>query len=73
MTKTAITGWVLSLVGIALYLYGYFLPGHPALVNWRGYFPGWLADYIPNIEAESGLILMIVAMVPLYWPTGDKI
>lgn len=63
-----ITGWVLTLAGSAVWLYGYFAPGHQPLVDWHTHTPGWIADYIPNIESEIGLVLLLVGMIPIYWP-----
>ena len=70
MNKTAIIGWVIEIAGTALWCYGYFTTGHPPLVGWRAYTPWWIADFLPNIESEIGMVLVIVGMVPLYWPTG---
>ena len=67
MTKTAIIGWIISIAGMALWLYGYLVPGHPSLVDWGANLPRLISDFLPNIEAELGLILMVVAMFPLYW------
>jgi hypothetical protein len=33
--------------------------------------PWWVADFLPNIECEIGMILIIAGMVPLYWPKGN--
>ncbi len=68
MSRVNILGWVLMLAGCALWGYGYFVTGHPSLVNWGEVLPGWLAVYVPNLEAEAGIAVMIVAMVPMYWP-----
>jgi hypothetical protein len=68
MSRVNILGWVLMLAGCGLWAYGYFVTGHPSLVKWSDVLPGWLAEYVPNLEAEAGLAIMIVAMVPTYWP-----
>ena len=67
MSKTVI-GWTMELAGMALWLYGYLVTGNPALVNWKARFPWWIADYLPNIESEIGMALVIAGMIPLYWP-----
>jgi hypothetical protein len=72
MNKTEITGWVLSLVGILAWLYGYFSSGHTALLDWPAFAPWWIADYLPNIETEIGMVLMCVGTGASYWPkSGD--
>jgi hypothetical protein len=30
-----ITGWIIELMGVALWLYGYFATGHPSLIDWQ--------------------------------------
>ena len=57
------------LAGTALWLYGYFTSGHPPLFNWHSDAPWWIADYLPNVESEIGMALMLAAMVPIYWPS----
>ena len=71
MTKAVILGWVIMGAGTALWLYGYLVTGHPPLVDWRAIAPWWIADWLPNMEAEIGVILMFVGMVPAYWPARD--
>ena len=56
-------GWAGTVLGCAIWTYGYFVPGNPANVSW----PGWAATYLPNRESEVGMVLMLLAMVPLYW------
>jgi hypothetical protein len=58
-----IIGWTGSLLGAALYLYGYTLATASAFLSW----PTWLSDYIPNWYAEVGLLISCLALVPLYW------
>lgn len=71
MTKTVIAGWVVELAGTALWIYGYFVKGHPALIDWAGRTPWWIAHYLPNIESEIGMVLVFAAMIPIYWPRRD--
>ena len=68
MSKSAIIGWAISSVGWGLWLYGYFVTGHPSLIDWHARSPWWIADYLPNIESEIGMLLGFVGMVPIYWP-----
>jgi hypothetical protein len=65
--KSLIVGYIVWLVGFAIWLYGYFLPGHPVLIDWHGRTPWWIADFLPNIEAEIGMLLMFLSMIPTYW------
>ena len=69
MNKRIIIGWFIELVGTALWIYGYLVPGNPALVDWHAYTPWWIADYLPNIESEVGMVLVFAGMVPIYWPS----
>jgi hypothetical protein len=71
MSKRVLFGWVLMLAGSALWVYGYFVTGHPALINWQTDAPKWVAEFLPNIESEIGMVLMFAGMVPTYWPARD--
>jgi hypothetical protein len=55
------------LAGMALWLYGYFATGNPALIDWHD-TPWWISDFLPNIESEIGMVLVFAGMVPIYWP-----
>ncbi len=68
LSKPAILGWIASLAGMALWLYGYLVTGHPSLIDWRADTPWWIADFLPNIESEIGLALVCVGSVLVYWP-----
>ena len=68
--KTNVVGWIIFLVGSATYLYGYFVGGHPPMVDWHARTPWWIADFLPNLECEIGMLVCVVGMVPMYWPTG---
>jgi len=68
MSKAVIIGWIMSLSGTALWLYGYFATGNPTFINWHANSPWWIADFLPNIESEIGMTLAIVGMLPIYWP-----
>jgi len=71
MTRGMIWGWVITLVGIVVWAYGYFIGGHPPFINWAAYTPHWIAEYMPTAEAEIGILLMFLAMIPMYWPQKD--
>jgi hypothetical protein len=68
MSKPVNIGWVLMLAGTVLWLYGYFATGHPSLIDWRADTPWWIAEFLPNIESEIGMAIMLASMVPIYWP-----
>ena len=68
LNKPAILGWIASLAGMALWLYGYLVTGHPSLIDWRADTPWWIADFLPNIESEIGMALVCVGSVLVYWP-----
>ena len=71
MKTHVIFGWILMLLGTALWVYGYFVTGHPTVIDWKADTPNWIAEYIPNIESEIGMVLVFIAMVPIYWPAKD--
>ncbi len=62
-----ITGWVVTALGLAVWGYGYFVTGTPPLVTWSTYLPSWAADWLPNLEAEIGMVLLILGSIPAYW------
>ena len=62
-----ILGWAASIVGLALWTYGYFAGSAPPLVPWARLVPQWVSDWLPNLEAEIGMLLLIFGSVPLYW------
>ena len=68
MSKISIIGWIIELGGTALWLYGYFATGSPTLINWHANTPWWIADFLPNLESEIGMLLVFVGMIPIYWP-----
>lgn len=72
MTKAALVGWIIEAIGMALWIYGYFVTGHPPLIDWQAHTPWWIADYLPNIESEIGMVLVFAGMVPMYWPAKKK-
>lgn len=70
MSKLIIAGWAVSLAGTALWIYGFFATGTPSLVNWAGIAPEWIAEFLPNMESEIGMVLAFAGMFPLYWPAA---
>jgi hypothetical protein len=70
--RKVIFGWFIIGVGAALWTYGYLAPSSAPFVDWRSFSPWWIADYLPSKEAELGVLLMCVGMIPLYWPGSDR-
>ncbi len=62
-----IGGWVVTALGMILRGYGYFVIGTQPLVTWSNYLPGWAAEWLPNLEAEIGMVLLILGSIPAYW------
>jgi hypothetical protein len=48
-----------------------FIVGHPSIIN-RATTPWWIADFLPNLESEFGMLLCIAGMVPMYWPASKN-
>jgi hypothetical protein len=60
-------GWIVTSLGLILWLYGYFVVGFPPLYDWQSNAPAWIAEFLPNLEAEVGFLLMIAGSVPVCW------
>jgi len=60
-------GWVIAVFGMGLCVFGYFIDGSAVFIDWPRYLPGWVADYIPNLEVEIGFALSMIGMVPIYY------
>ena len=73
MKKAAAFGWAIYVVGLALWFYGYMTAGHASLIDWQAHTPWWIADFLPNLEAEVGLLVMLVSMLPIYWPARGQV
>ena len=65
-------GWIISILGTALYLYGYFADGGTPVINWPLYLPEWAAAFVPTWEAELGFALSIVGSLPIYYVEFTK-
>ena len=72
MRKAVIIGYIISYIGVALWIYGYFVTGNPSLINWHTHTPWWIADYLPNIESEIGMVLAFAGLIPVYWPSRHQ-
>jgi hypothetical protein len=67
MSRAKAFGWALSLIGSALWFYGYFWGGAPSLIDWERISPWWISEFLPNFPCEVGLALSCISLVPLYW------
>lgn len=72
VNKPLIVGWAIMILGTILWIYGYFVTGHPALIDWQTRTPSWIADYLANLESEMGMALVWASMVPMYWPSSRR-
>ena len=60
-------GWAATLLGCALWTYGYFAGGSRPFIDWLELAPRWIAEYLPNWQAEVGMALALVGSIPLYY------
>ena len=65
-------GWAMYAAGFVIWLFGYLSAGHAPVFDWAVATPWWISSFVPNLEAELGLALMFVSMVPIYWRAGRK-
>jgi len=72
MKKKATVGWTIEIVGTVVWLFGYFRPGDPSLVDWKALTPWWIADCLPNLQSEIGMALVLLGMIPIYWPSRAR-
>jgi len=73
MNKVVVLGGIASLGGMVIWLWGYFTNGSASFIDWHNTVPWWIADYLPNIQAETGMVLMLIGMVAIYWPVRGGI
>jgi hypothetical protein len=67
-SKWVTFGWIISLAGSVLWLYGYFEFGSPPLINWYSMVPVWIAQFFRNIECETGLGCSLTGMLLISFP-----
>ena len=53
--------------------FGYLSAGHASAFDWDVATPSWISSFVPNLEAELGLVLMFASMVPIWWRRRQKI
>jgi hypothetical protein len=59
-------GWAIYAAGFAIWLFGYLSAGHAPLFDWNAATPWWISSFVPNLEAELGLVLMFASVIPIY-------
>jgi len=52
-------GWAIYAAGFAIWLFGYLSAGHAPLFDWKAATAWWISSFVPNLEAELGLALML--------------
>jgi len=67
MANVKSIGWAIYAAGFVIWLFGYVSTGHAAVFDWDVVTPWWISSFVPNPEAELGLALMFVSMIPIYW------
>ena len=72
MANTKSIGWAIYAAGFVIWLFGYLSTGHAPAFHWDVATPWWISGFVPSREAEFGLALMFVSMVPIYWRAGRK-
>ena len=63
-----VTLWAAMIAGTALWGYGLLVTGTAPLIDWKSNAPWWIADYLPNMESELGLVLCCLGSLAPYWP-----
>jgi hypothetical protein len=59
-------GYAIYAVAFAIWLFGYLSAGHPPVFDWNAITPWWISSFVPNLEAELGMVLMFASMIPIY-------
>jgi hypothetical protein len=57
---------VVCTLGALLWVYGYFVVGHPPLLNWSSFSPLWVSSFLPNVESEIGMVVSLGGMLIAY-------
>ena len=58
-------GWAIYAAGFVIWLFGYVTAGHASVFAWDVATPSWISSFVPNLEAELGLVLMFASMIPI--------
>ena len=59
-------GYAIYGVGFAIWLFGYLSAGHAPLFDLNAITPWRISSFVPNLEAELGMVLMFASMIPIY-------
>ena len=68
-----VTSWAAMIVGTALWGCGLFVTGTAPIIDWKSNAPWWIADYLPNMESELGLVLVCLGVLRLTGRAGLEI
>lgn len=60
-------GWAGTILGCLLWGWGYFAEGSLPFIQWSSFAPNWISEFMANWQEELGVLLMLVASVPLYY------
>src|SRR4029079_19027105 len=66
--KCSIVGWIISIAGTMLLLYGYFEFGSPPLIDWYSAAPLWIAKLFLDIAYAMGMPSGLTGQVLFSWP-----
>ena len=64
IAKAKSIGWAIFAAGFAIWLFGYLSAGHAPLFDWKAATPWWISSFVPNLEAELGLVLTFASVIP---------
>jgi hypothetical protein len=72
LSRPAILGWMLCVLGLGLWAYGYFASGSPPMFDWAAHTPIWISEFMPTENAEIGMALMVAGSGLTYWPKRQE-
>jgi hypothetical protein len=58
-------GWAIYAAGFVIWFFGYVTAGHASVFDWDVATLSWISSFVPNLEAELGLVLMFASMIPI--------
>jgi fucose 4-O-acetylase-like acetyltransferase len=72
MSRMATVGWIVGIIGSAVWLYGCLTVGNPPLIDWQANAPWWIASLFPNVQSEVGAALVSVSLAQIYGSSGRR-
>jgi hypothetical protein len=60
-------GWAGTVLGCLLWGWGYFATNSLPFFAWSSFAPSWIADFMTNWQEELGVLIMLIASIPLYY------